>query len=107
MHFYLDFLYVLRIINIHHKKYATGLFWQPVNVGSTPFNYAKQLARNIDRKYTLFIDYKSMVGLGDKSTGVYAGLPSAAAEIVDSLSEFISFLGVFQVNNYFYSAKRK
>ncbi len=93
---------IKQIITIRHKKYATGLFWQPVSVGNNAFNYAKQLIKNIDKKYTLFIDYKSMVGLGDRGTGIYAGLPSAAVEIVDSLSEFISFLGVFQVNNYFY-----
>ncbi len=93
---------IKQIITVHRKKFATGLFWQPVSVGNTALNYAKQLSKNIDKKYTLFVDYKSMVGLGDKNTGVYVGLPSAAAEIVDSLSEFVSFLGVFQVNNYFY-----
>ena len=56
----------------------------------------------MDKKYTLFVDYKSMIGLGNRDTGIYAGLHSAAAEIVDSLSEFVSFLGVFQVNGYFY-----
>ena len=93
---------IKQIINIHHKKYATGLFWQPVGVGNTAFNYAKQLIRNIDKKYSLYIEYKSMVGLGDKNTGIYSGLPSAAAEIVDSLSEYVSFLGVFQADKYFY-----
>ena len=93
---------IKQIISVRHKKFATGLFWQPVSVGNTASNYAKQLSKNIDKKYTLFIDYKSMVGLGDKNTGVYAGLPSAAVEIVNSLSEFVSFLGVFAVNNYFY-----
>lgn len=93
---------IKQIITVHRKKFATGLFWQPVSVGNTAYNYAKQLSKNIDKKYTLFIDYKSMVGLGNKNTGVYAGLPSAAVEIVESLSEFVSFLGVFQVGGYFY-----
>ena len=93
---------IKQIITVHRKKFATGLFWQPLSVGNTALNYAKQLSKNIDKKYTLFIDYKSMVGLGNKSTGVYAGLPSAAVEIVESLSEFVSFLGVFPVNGYFY-----
>lgn len=93
---------IKQIITVRHKKFATGLFWQPVSVGNTASNYAKQLAKNIDKKYTLYVDYKSMVGLADKSSGVYAWLPSAAVEIVESLSEFVSFLGVFQVNNYFY-----
>jgi len=93
---------IKQIITVRRRKFATGLFWQPVSVGSTPSNYAKQLSKNMDKKYTLYIDYKSMVGLCDKTGGLYSGLPSAAAEIVDSLSEFISFLGVFKVNNYFY-----
>lgn len=93
---------IKQIITVRHRKFATGLFWQPVSIGNTAYNYAKHLSKNMDKKYVLYTDYKSMVGLGDKSTGIYAGLPSAAAEIVDSLSEFISFLGVFQVNNYFY-----
>ena len=93
---------IKQIINIRHKRFATGLFWQPVSVGNTASNSAKQLARNIDKKYTLYVDYKSMIGLGDKNTGVYAGITSAAAEIVDSLSEFVSFLGVFQASNGYY-----
>ncbi len=93
---------IKQIITLNHKKYATGLFWQPVSVGSTSSNYAKQLAETIDKKYTLYVDYKSMIGLGDKSTGIYSGLISAAAEIVDSLSEYISFLGVFQASNGYY-----
>ena len=93
---------IKQIINVRRKKFATGLFWQPLSVGNTSSNYAKQLSQNIDKKYSLYVGYKSMVGLGDKSTGIYAGLTSAAAEIVDSLSEFVSFLGVFQVNNGYY-----
>lgn len=93
---------IKQIITVRHKKFATGLFWQPVSVGSTALNYAKQLTKNIDKKYTLYVDYKSMVGLGNKNTGIYAGMPSAAVEIVESLSEYVSFLGVFQVNSYFY-----
>ena len=95
---------IKQIINIRHKKFATGLFWQPLSVGVAPLNYAKQLSQNIDKnkKYTLYVDYKSMVGLGNKSTGIYSGMTSAAAEIVDSLSEFVSFLGVFQAGTGYY-----
>ena len=93
---------IKQIITVRRKKFATGLFWQPLSVGNTPLSYAKQLSHSIDKKYTLYVGYKSMIGLGDKSTGVYSGLTSAAAEIVDSLSEFISFLGVFQATNGYY-----
>ncbi len=78
------------------------MFWQPVSVGISASNYAKQLAKTVDKKYTLYVGYNSMVGLANKNTGVYSGLVSAAAEIVDSLSEFVSFLGVFQANNNYY-----
>ena len=81
---------------------ATGLFWQPVGVSDTPYNHARQLAKNTNTKYNLYVDYKSMVGLGNYREGHRVGMFSAAAEVVDSLSEFISFLGVFAVDKYFY-----
>ena len=93
---------IKQVISVHRKQFATGLFWQPVSVGVTPSNYARQLAKNSEKKYTLFAEYKSMVGLGDTHDGARLGMPSAAAEIVDSLSEFVSFLGVFKIGSYYY-----
>ena len=93
---------IKQVISVHRKQFATGLFWQPVSVGVTPANYARQLVKNSDKKYTLFAEYKSMVGLGDTHDGVRLGMSSAAAEIVDSLSEFVSFLGVFKTGAYYY-----
>jgi hypothetical protein len=93
---------IKQIINFHHKKYATGLFWQPLGVGNTAHGYAKQLARNTDKKYNLFTEYKSMVGLVNSRDGARVGMPSAAVEIVNSLSELVSFLGVFKYGEYFY-----
>ena len=87
-------------ITVHHKKFATGLFWQPVSVGNTAFNYARQLAKNT--KYTLFTEYKSMIGLTNSRNGARYGIPSAAAEIVDNFADLVSFLGVFQADNGFY-----
>ncbi len=93
---------IKQVISINRKKFATGLFWQPVSVGSASSSYARILAKNIDKKYNLYVEYKSMVGLTSSRTGARSGMPSAAAEIVDALSEFISFLGVFQSGNAFY-----
>ena len=93
---------IKQTININHKKYATGLFWQPVGIADTPFNHARQLVKNINKKYNLYIGYKSMVGLGSTREGHRVGMLSAAAEIVESLSEFISFLGVFEIDSRFY-----
>ena len=91
---------IKQIISINRKKYATGLFWQPVGVGNTPQNYAKQLAKN--KKYTLFVEYKSMVGLTNGRDGARLGMSVAAIEILDALSDLISFLGVFRVDNNYY-----
>ena len=93
---------IKQVITVNRKKFATGLFWQPVGVGNTAQNYAKQLAKNSDKKYTLFVGYKAMVGLTNTRDGARAGMPSAAVEIVNSLSEFVSFLGVFKTDKYFY-----
>ena len=91
---------IKQIITVNRKRYATGLFWQPVGVGNTAQNYAKQLAKN--KKYTLFVGYKSMVGLTDNRDGARSGMGVAAVEIVNALSELISFLGVFKVDNSYY-----
>ena len=99
---------IKQVITVNHKKYATGLFWQPLRVGNTAQNYAKQLAKNSDKKYTLYVGYKSMVGLTDTREGANAGMPSAAIEVVSALSDLVSFLGVFQAdgNNYYLIAVR-
>lgn len=93
---------IKQVISIQHRKFATGLFWQPVNAGVTPYVYARQLSEKGSKKYTLFVEYKSMIGLGNSHDGVRSGMPSAAAMVMGSLSGFISFLGVFQVDGYFY-----
>ena len=99
---------IKQVVTVNHKKYATGLFWQPLRVGNTAQNYARQLAKNSDKKYTLYVGYKSMVGLTDTREGANAGMPSAAIEIVSALSDLVSFLGVFQAdnNNYYLIAVR-
>ena len=93
---------IKQVISVNRKKFATGLFWQPVTVGSASSNYARILAKNVGKKYNLYAEYKSMIGLTNSHDGARFGMPSAAAEIVNSLSEFISFLGVFSVDNGFY-----
>ena len=37
-------------ININRKKYAVGVFWQPMGVGQGARNYARSLARGVDKK---------------------------------------------------------
>ena len=93
---------IKQVVSIQHRKFATGLFWQPVTVGVNPYLYARQLAEKGSKKYNLFVEYKSMIGLGDSHNGMRSGMPSAAVMVTGALSGFISFLGVFQVDNYFY-----
>lgn len=98
---------IRQVITVNRKRYATGLFWQPLGVGNTAQNYAKQLSKSGDKKYTLYVGYKSMVGLTNTHEGATAGMASAAIEIVSSLPDLISFLGVFQAGvNYYLIAVR-
>ena len=93
---------IKQLITVNRKKFATGLFWQPLGVGNTAQNYAKELAKTSDKKYTLYIGYKSMVGLTNVGEGALPGMLSAAVQIADSLSDLVSFLGVFQVEDGYY-----
>ncbi|MCM1294447.1 MAG: type 4b pilus protein PilO2 [Muribaculaceae bacterium] len=91
-----------QVITVHRKKYAVGLFWQPTGVGQRVRNYARVLARSVDKKLNLYTEYRAMTGLGARRNGLRAGMPSAAAEVVDSLSEYSSFLAVFDIGGLFY-----
>lgn len=93
---------IKQVITVNRKKYAAGLFWQPVAVGNAVNIYANQLEKNTKVKYTLYVEYKAMVGLATSHEGLRFGMPSAAAEVMNSLSELVSFLGVFKAGNNFY-----
>lgn len=89
-------------ININRRKYAVGLVWQPIGAGFNARNYARTLTRNIDRRLNLFLEYRAMVGLGARRSGMRVGMYSAAAEIMETFSEYTSFLAVFQYSGSFY-----
>ncbi len=89
-------------LNINRKRYAVGLFWQPMGAGVTARNYARSLARGIDRKLNLYIQYRAMIGLAARKKGARSGMLSAAAEVMESFSEYTSFLAVFVVPRGFY-----
>ena len=90
------------IISVHRKKYAAGLFWQPVSVGAGGRTGARRLARSIDGRYGLYVEYNQMIGLAARRAGYRSGMPSAAAEIVEAMSEHSSFLAAFVVDGGFY-----
>ncbi|MBQ7056037.1 MAG: type 4b pilus protein PilO2 [Alphaproteobacteria bacterium] len=89
-------------ININRKRYAVGLMWQPIGAGFNARNYARNLSNTINRRLNLYIEYRAMVGLGARRDGLHTGMYSAAAEVMESFSEYTSFLAVFQVPNGFY-----
>lgn len=89
-------------IYINRKKYAVGVFWQPTGVVQGARNYARNLARGIDKKLNLYTEYRSMVGLAARKDGARAGMRCAAAGVMESFSEYTSFLSVFVVPNGFY-----
>jgi len=91
-----------QVISVNRKKYAVGLFWQPIGAGFFARNYARSLARGVDKKLNLFTEYRSMVGLGARKYGHRAGMSAAAASVVDAFPEFSSFLAVFQVDHGYY-----
>lgn len=90
------------LLRVNKKRFAAGLFWQPVAVGYAPRKYAYTLAHNSKGKANLYVEYRSMIGLASRRKGYIAGMPSAAAEIVDALSEYSSFLAVFEIDKKYY-----
>lgn len=84
-----------QVVHVHRKKYATGLFWQPIGAGFVARNYAKNLAKSVDKKLNLFTEFRGMIGLGARRVGHRAGMPSIAAEVMESMAEYTSFLGAF------------
>lgn len=90
------------LLRVNKKRFAAGLFWQPVAVGYAPRKYAYTLSHNSKGRANLYVEYRSMIGLAARRRGYYSGMPSAAAGIVESLSEYSSFLAVFAVDKQYY-----
>lgn len=89
-------------VYVNRKRYAVGLFWQPVSAGFNARNYARSLSRNVDKKLNLYTEYRSMIGLAACKNGARPGMRVAAAAVMGSFSEYTSFLAVFAVDKKFY-----
>ena len=89
-------------ITVNRKKYAVGLFWQPLNTGVIARKFANSLAHAVNKKLNLYVEYRAMVGLAARNAGARSGMPVAAAEVVDAFSEYSSFLAVFRLDSGFY-----
>lgn len=88
---------------VNRKRYAVGLFWQPLTAGvSSPRIFARTLSRNVDKKLNLYTSYREMVGVISRKNGVRPGMLVAAAAVMENFSEYTSFLAVFHVNDSFY-----
>ena len=84
-----------QVITISRRKYATGLFWQPVASGQNVRASAADLAKSIDNKLNLYAEYHGMVGVSGRKMGHRSRMPSAAAELAESFAEYSSFLAAF------------
>jgi len=91
-----------QVITIERKKYATGLFWQPMAAGQNPRNFAGVLAKQISGTVKYFAEFRSMVGIGSRSMGHRRGMKIAAVEVVNSFAEYNSFLAAFFVPQGFW-----
>jgi hypothetical protein len=89
-------------ITIERKKYAVGLFWQPLSAGQNPRVFARTLAKQIPGTAKFFAEFKSMVGVGSRFLGHRNGMKIAAVEIINSFSEYNSFLTAFFVPQGFW-----
>ena len=92
-----------QVINIERKRYAVGLFWQPIASGQNARGVAvRRLARFITGTIKYFVEYRSMIGLGWRTLGHRRRMPSAAAEVMDAFADYNSFLAAFSVRQGFY-----
>lgn len=93
-----------QVITIERKKYATGLFWQPVAASQSARAVAERLSKFIPGRGKFFVEYKSMVGVGSRALGHRAGMSIAAAELSGALSEYASYAALFEVRQGFWLA---
>lgn len=83
------------VITIERKKYAVGLFWQPLSTGQNPHFLAKKLSKQISGSVKFYAEYGSMVGIGSLSLGHRRGMKIAAVEVINYFHEYNSFLAEF------------
>jgi hypothetical protein len=93
-----------QVITIERRKYAVGLFWQPLAGGQNQRDFARTLARQIHGSVKFYAEFKSMVAVGSRAIGHRRGMKIAAAEVMNSFSEYNSFLAAFFVQQGFWIA---
>ncbi len=83
------------VITIERKKYAVGLFWQPLPAGQNTRDFARQLSKQITGSVKFYAEFRSMVGVGTRALGHRRGMKIAAIEIINAFAEYNSFLAEF------------
>ena len=91
-----------QVIIINRRKYAAGLFWQPVSGGQNVRALARHLGKLISGRTKYFTEYKSTIGVASSAIGHTSRMPSAAAEIANTFSEYNSFLSAFVTDSGIY-----
>lgn len=83
------------VITIERKKYAVGLFWQPLPAGQNTRDFAKQLSKQLTGSVKFYAEFRSMIGVGTRALGHRRGMKIAAIEVINSFPEYNSFLVEF------------
>lgn len=91
-----------QVITIERRKYAAGLFWQPVPDGQNARVFARGLAKLVPGRIKYFTEYRSMVGVGSRALGHTGRMPSAAAEVMEGFADYNSFVAAFAVRQGFW-----
>ncbi|MDR1207549.1 MAG: type 4b pilus protein PilO2 [Rickettsiales bacterium] len=91
-----------QVITIERKRYATGLFWQPLTNGQNARFFAHKIAKFVPGRVKFFTEYRGMVGVGSLALGHRRRMGVAAVEVMEALSEYNSFLAVFAVKQGMY-----
>ena len=87
------------VVTVDDQKYAVGLMWQPVQNIDDP---NPEIRETMDSEpdadlYCLRQTSVFQYGVGRSSLGHRSGMPSLAASVAASLSQYESFCAVFQV----------
>ena len=91
-----------QVITIERRKYATGLFWQPVADGQNVRAFARHISKLVPGHSKFFTEYRSMIGVGSRALGHRPGMPSAATEVMDAFADYTSFLAAFATKQGFW-----
>ncbi|MHA1540879.1 MAG: type 4b pilus protein PilO2 [Alphaproteobacteria bacterium] len=89
-----------QVITVKNKKYAVGLFWQPLASGKQKLGFIEKTARSLIGGAQFFCirsGGSSQFGLGFSKKGHKKNLPIATLSIASALKDKASVLAVFKV----------